>query len=208
MTVENRSDVSIANKALRLIGDRTIGNIDDDNGSAQSVNEFFYSTRNALLEEYDWTFASVRDKASAAVAVPVFGWLYAYAIPVQWLAVRTVCAEPTNHADRRFEIGDYWNIEGRQIVTNFTAPIYIRGTIEVEDAGLFSSLFTELFYHELAVRIGQDRAESVSLSREAALRLGELREAARSMDAAEGSQESIAESGLSWLAARSYQGGY
>ena len=203
MPKEQRSDTSLANKALRLIGDRKITNLTDPNGAARSANEFFYSTRNALLEEYDWSFASQRKKLAASAEVPEFGWDFYYDIPPTWLVVREVSNEPTNTSRKQFKVGDYWQVEGRQIGTNFEAPIYVRGTLEVEDAVAFSSLFSELFYHELAVRMGQDRAETVTLARAALQRLEFLREAAERQDAMESSNDRIAESNLSWLNAQS-----
>ncbi len=200
MTKEVRTDVTIANQALDLVSAKIIVGLDDENASARVIKRFYFSTRNLILERYDWSFASKRDELAASATAPVFGFDFAYTLPVDLLALREVAEDEIDFRDREFLPGDDWRIEGATIVTPFAAPIFIRYTREVESPALFSSLFAALFAHELAIVIGPKLSEATAMTKEARKDLARFRDDAQRLDAQQRSPQTLPDG--TWIRSR------
>ncbi|MEE9395259.1 MAG: hypothetical protein V3W41_22430 [Planctomycetota bacterium] len=200
MTKEVRTDVTIANQALDLVAAKIIAGLDDENASARVVARFYFSTRNLILERYDWSFASKRKELAASATAPVFGFDFAYTLPVDLLALREVAEDEIDFRDREFLPGDDWRIEGTTIVTPFASPIFIRYTREVESPALFSSLFAALFAHELAIVIGPKLSEATAMTKEARKDLARFRDDAQRLDAQQRSPQTLPDG--TWIRSR------
>lgn len=80
------SPVSIANMALQEIGARgTISSLDEDSPNAIKVNIAWNFTFPAVLSERDWKFAKTRVQLAQNANSPAGGYLYAYALPSDFL---------------------------------------------------------------------------------------------------------------------------
>lgn len=82
----NYSPVGIANMALQRIGARgTIASFDEDSPNAIKVNVCWDMVFQEVLSERDWKFAKTRVQLQQNANSPVGGYLYAYALPADFL---------------------------------------------------------------------------------------------------------------------------
>ena len=54
------SQVEICNDALRMLAGRSITSIDDDSAEARVCKALYPLTRDEMLDEFDWRFATTR----------------------------------------------------------------------------------------------------------------------------------------------------
>ena len=120
--------VSICNLALSYIGDSaTVASIDPPEGGpqAQMCATMYPMAVNALLEMYDWTFATFTSPVAQYASEDTRGWKGAFALPADCLRVISVHEqseqkgeEPT---DKTFEIGA--SLRGRVLYTDVATPV-------------------------------------------------------------------------------------
>jgi hypothetical protein len=104
-----------------------------------------------------------RAQLPALSTAPAFGWKLAYQLPSDFL--------------RLVELGQWWvlyqpdvelfEIEGRTILTDESAPLKIRYVANITNAGLFPPVFAEALACRLAAEAAEDLTQSLS-KREAA----------------------------------------
>lgn len=137
--------VSICNLALSYIGDSaTVASIDPPEQTPQSqmCATMYPMAVNALLEMYDWTFATYTAELSQFASEDTRGWKGAYAVPADCLRVVNVHSkaeqkseEPT---DKEFILGG--SLRGRVLYTDADNPVvtYISSSTP---AAVFSNAF-------------------------------------------------------------------
>jgi hypothetical protein len=157
------SSVEIANSALTKLGETRITSLTDNVKGAREINAIFEIRRNRLLRSFNWSFAMKRTQLSALSDAPSWGYALQYQLPADCLRV--------------VQVNDLWNIpglsdfmggpdeepyriEGRTIVTDFTAPLKIRYVRKVTNTEEFDACFTEVFAYDLAV----EACESITQS--------------------------------------------
>ncbi|MEE4249107.1 MAG: hypothetical protein V2I38_00805 [Alcanivoracaceae bacterium] len=147
-TQENRSMVSetyICNKALSRIGGTRITSLDDNGQYAEWCRDNYAVSRDAVLEERMWTFATDR-RASTTADLSEWGNQYKHAIPLDWISVfRVFCDQNGSQAK--------WVREGRFVLAD-VPTVYMWGIKRVVDTGYFSPMFIEV----LAERMAADMA--------------------------------------------------
>lgn len=138
------SKVEIVNLALDACGHGTIADFNDETQptAAGLARRWYDITRDSLLQEYPWKFASVRTTAAATGATPAYGYLNEYALPPDCLCVRSVYGESTQS----------WTVEAGNILTNIDSPIYFKYTKRVTNPIEMHPLFVLL----LAARLARD----------------------------------------------------
>jgi hypothetical protein len=187
------SEVSICNRALRVLGVAPISALSEDSKAGSWAEQSYADARDALLAEYPWNFAIKRAALAASVDAPAWGPTYLYPLPADALRVLAVEGEPEQ------AVAPY-KIEGRAIATDATAPLKIRYIARVTDPAQFGPLFVEA----LAARLAAEGAFTFtgSTSREAQLaeRYRELVANARRYDAQEGTAEGLVAN--EWIEAR------
>jgi hypothetical protein len=107
--------------------------------------------KQAILREHPWSFAVKRGELAADATSPTHTKAYQYELPSDFLCL----IEPdyaTNDSD--------WQIEGKKIVTDDVAPLYIRYIYDVTDANEMDSLFREA----LATRLAMELCEEITQS--------------------------------------------
>ena len=143
------SPSEICSKAMVLLGQNPIPDITNTaNPNAVKCNAVYESEVEALLREYDWTFARGRVALSASAVPPAFGWGYQFQLPSDCAAVRFV-------NDNRFA----WTKEGNMILTDMEAVNLIY-TKYVTETGLFDALFIDC----LSIRIARSLAYSIFMN--------------------------------------------
>ena len=153
------SDVDIGNMALTLLGQQPILQLTDNVKAARSLNRIYAMVRDNELRAHIWNFATTRTKLPALSTIPAFGYNLAYQLPPDCLQVIQVGdAAPGGMlwlGITQSDASDY-KIEGRTIVTNWTAPLSVRYIARVTDPTLFDSCFVNAFACRLAMRLCED----------------------------------------------------
>jgi hypothetical protein len=146
--------VDIANIALSLLGQNEIESLEDSNKSATQMKLHYAIARDATLEAYEWTFAITRFVPNPLEDPPLWGWDYAFPIPVDVLRVLQVDRNTADRAvlrDNKQQRNSIDHVvEGKEILANENS-IYCTGIKRVEQEGTFSNLFVHAFAAKLAV---------------------------------------------------------
>ena len=187
------SEVSICNRALRVLGVQPISALGEDSKAGAWAQQTYADARDALLAEYPWNFAIKREALAASVSEPVWGYAYLYALPADCLRVLAVEGEPESYTDP-------YKIEGRSIATDAAAPLNIRYIARVTDPAQFFPLFVEALAARLAAEGAFHFTGSTAREAQLAERYRELVANARRYDAQEGTAEGLVAS--DWLDAR------
>ena len=178
------SEVSICNRALRIIGMAPISALGEDSKAGSWADASYSDARDGLLAEYPWNFAIKRAALAASATEPEWGPTYLYALPADCLRVLAVEGEPEERVDP-------WKVEGRYIATDGVAPLNIRYIAKVTDPAQWSPLFVDA----LVARLAAEGAFTFtgSTSREEQLRAAyrDVVANARRYDAQEGTAEGL-----------------
>jgi hypothetical protein len=195
-TLGEYSEVAICNMALAELGrGLSITAMDEASTAARACKLHYPYARDAVLRSYDWNFAAARVELAANATVPAFEYAFAYDLPADCLLVRAV-----------FEgEAEKWVVEGRQILTDMSAPIFVKYTRLVTDTAQFDPLFVVALSARLASEIAVKLSESVSRAQS----LWQVYQAklteARRRDAQEGQPENLPHG--DWLTSRN-DGGF
>lgn len=144
------SKVDIINRALQHNGARRVVAA-DDSANSRELNSMYNTVRDAELRKRVWTF-SIR-RTSLAASTDTVNWddedLQYFPFPTGYLRLVEIKDRP-----------DYL-LEAEGIVTDASAPIYIRYVERVEDEARFDAMFIEM----LAISLAQNATESVKSSK-------------------------------------------
>lgn len=147
------SEVEICNRALQKLGAKRIISLSDDSVNARACNVAYVPVRDALLEDHFWRFAIERAELAADAMTPAWGRANSFQLPSDY-----ICLAPSYPEDN-FNSKD-WVIEGLKILTDDTAPIYIRYVKRVTDPNAMTSLFREMLSTELAFELCEELTQS------------------------------------------------
>lgn len=151
--------VAIANEALTAIGENPITGFEDETNAALVCKTHYGPTRDALLEEAEWNFATKMFDPAQTTASPLYEWDYQFQIPADCLRVTDVW--PSNLGVRPFAVYDERSamvrprvphrIMGRLILAN--EDIYASGIFRIEEEGHFTPSFRKCLAYALAADI-------------------------------------------------------
>jgi hypothetical protein len=178
--------VEIANRAITFLGGATITALTDDTKEGRACNRLYEQTRDQCLRDYPWNFAIKRVQIAANTISPVFEYTNAFDWPSDCLRIIEV------------DTTEEWAVEGRQIVSDASAPLDVVYLHQVTDANLFDALFIEAYALRLAADIAYDITASQTVAQNAETKYMAKLQQARLVDA----QESLPASELSWLEVR------
>lgn len=142
------TEVSICNQALGFLGGNRIISLDDGTTEANLCKDLYADLRDAVLEERDWSFATVWKSLPSLATTPTGEFAYAYELPSEVLRVAEV------------EDNTLWRVEDRKIVTD-EAAVKARCIVRVTDPSKFSPGFVQA----LAARLAADLALPITNSR-------------------------------------------
>lgn len=158
--------IDIVNNALIWLGANQITSLEDDSPEAILMKSCYYSTRDATLEEAEWSFAIKRFKPAMSQEKPIGGASNFFPVPSDILRVLR-CDRPDaatwatisdSHSIDRAQQVD-WRIESGMILTN-QESIVCKGIRRVEDEGIYSPLFCHAFSAHLAMLAAYPITES------------------------------------------------
>lgn len=147
------SEVAICNRALQKLGSSRIASLSEDSVAARACLAAYTIIRDAELEAHPWNFAIERAELAADASAPDWGRANAFTLPTDFLRLLP------DYPEDNFLDQDY-QIEGRKILTDADAPLYIRYVARVEDTGLYPALFVEALATKLAFELCETLTQS------------------------------------------------
>lgn len=171
------SQVTICKRALQKIGAGTITSLEDATREARACTRVFDTVRDATLRLHPWNFATRRAALAADVAVPAWGFLYQYPLPIDFLRLLEI------------KDGPLYQFEStgaqRVIVTDAGAPLLIKYTAQITDTAQFDALFVEALACKIAFELAEEITQSTAKKEIAAQDLKSALAAARNTDGQE-----------------------
>lgn len=147
------SEVEICNAALQKLGAQRITALTDNSVNARACSACFDRLRLAELRKNPWSFAITRATLAADATSPAFGRANSFTLPSDFL--RLLSPYPEDNLSSRD-----WLVEGRAIVTDESAPLYIRYMADVSDPNTMDPLFRDA----LAARMAMEMCEEITQS--------------------------------------------
>lgn len=147
------SNADIANRALQKLGAKRITILTEDSRNARAVNAAFETLKEAELREHPWNFAIKRVQLAAETTAPPFGRARYFQLPSDFLRILP--------PDPEYNMNDLdWQIEGRLIATNDSAPLDVRYIYNVTDPNTMDVLFRECFAARIAMELCEELTQS------------------------------------------------
>jgi hypothetical protein len=149
---------TICNLALAKIGDLSIMSLDDPTPEARFSNLFYIPTKNELLRLHNWNWATSHSRLSAISPDPLYDWLYAFALPVDF--GRMLIFNSFSPATPMLP----YQIVGNQIYTDESEAVisYIQN---ITDENRFDPLFVDALVYRLASKLARPLAGSLDIEK-------------------------------------------
>lgn len=155
--------IQIINSALTKLGAKRITALTDNVKEAREMNAIYELRRDACQRAHNWSFAIERTTLPALSDAPSWGYAYAYQLPSDCLRVvqvNDIWVIP-GLADYISGVDDEpFKIEGRKIVSDWSAPLKLKYIKRVTDASQFDALFAEYYACDLAVNVCEALTQS------------------------------------------------
>lgn len=147
------SEVEICNRALQMLGAGHIVDLTDDSPEARACNLAYEPCRDALYRKHYWNFTKACAELAADATAPAWGRATAAQLPADFVRLYRPYPEDNSYASD-------WEIEGRKIYTNDTAPLYLRYISRVTDPNEMDPLFRELLSTVMAEAMCEELTQS------------------------------------------------
>ena len=192
---------SIINGALDLIASNTISSLSDSSSHVgNSMKRNFDVERDSLLREYPWNFAMCRAKLASSSTPPAFRFQYAYELPAGPEPPYCLRVWAVGNEESRLD-SDVWEISRRRLLTDLEAPLAVRYVGRIVNPALWDPLAVKALEARLAWQAAYLASGSAALAEQMARIYQERLEAAKSVDAQEGTPEPF-EDGTTWIDSR------
>lgn len=139
------SDVQVCNIALRNLREQPIASMTENSEPARLCNAFYADALDYYLARHPHNFALRRAILAQKSEAPAYQYAYAYALPTDPYCIR---AYQVWHNGRHWKTG--WVVEGRELLTDLDADIYLRFIARVTDVRQYAPTFVEAFSSHLA----------------------------------------------------------
>lgn len=158
------SVVSICNMALSEVGSTSIVSIDDNSLEAELCRLHYYTARDKVLGDREWTFAVARRELTMSAAAPVYGFPNKFQIPSD--SIRILQCHDSKDINYPLDPNStYWYKEGDEILSD-SEQIWCRYIRRVEDPNLFSAGFETALATYLASKLAIPLQQNRSLKTE------------------------------------------
>lgn len=148
------SVVSVCNSALVHVGAELITSLSDNSDSARACKQFFDDSRDSVLTQANWTFATTQAVLSKLVDTPLFKYEFAYLLPTN-----PYCLKPL-HIESP-EQDTIWKVRGRELHTNRDG-VNLEYIFRNEDVSQWSPLYTVCLELFLGSRLAYPLTESTT----------------------------------------------
>jgi hypothetical protein len=136
----------ICNLALGRIGEKHIMSILDENQNARWCKRFYYHSRDELLRQHKWNFATGYADLSRLATTGTTAWTYTYGLPVDFIRAQEV------NGWSETERFDHWELGTDGIYTD-EESVELRYTKRITDASKFDPLFVSALSLKVAAKI-------------------------------------------------------
>lgn len=164
------SEVEIYNRALQRLGSSRVSSIDQDDKPGRACRAVYEPLRDAALRSHPWSFAIQRAELAADAVAPVGDDAPAYQYTWPTDAVRILFPK-----DESLD----WIIEGRKILTNWSAPLTVRYIAKITDPNTMDPLFREFLSawmaHEMCEEITQSNSKKAGIKDDMLMIVAEAR---------------------------------
>ena len=151
------SNVEICNLAISWLAGSRINSLDDDSNEAKLCKANYDSSRRAVLEEREWTFAVKRVQLSRLAETPLFGYSYKFLVPSDLLY--SIGAYDPAYSDRENPPQTRHSLEQGNINADII-KLDLKYIHDVTNTKLFSPLFDQTVASHLAMNICMPLTES------------------------------------------------
>ena len=147
------SVTQICNRALQKLGAKAITSIDENSNAARACLNCYEDIRDAELMDHRWAFAIKRVQIAADSPEPEWGRANSFTLPVDYLKV--IAPYPENDTFDRD-----WVVENGKILTNESAPLYLRYIAKISDPAQMDALFREALSTKMALEMCETITQS------------------------------------------------
>ena len=133
--------------ALTRLGQSRITALSQTGLAPELCKLYYEPTRNELLSEQEWSFATKRANISLSGDENLSSFTYMYNLPTDLLRVVTLIS-----SEDYSDIADAWELEGIYLLTGIN-PGYIKYIKQVTNPTQLPQLFVEAFYLRLATKM-------------------------------------------------------
>ncbi|MGB1650810.1 MAG: hypothetical protein ACPHEP_07270 [Acidimicrobiales bacterium] len=194
------SKVQIAKLALQHIGDRyDISDITEATPEAEQVNLLFDDTRDALLRQHPWVFATKYTSPAALTGTAPGHWEYMFLYPtdcIRMLGVVNPLGKDQPHV--KFEVAR--NASGKRVILSDIQKPEIFYTARIEDTTDYDPEFVMAFSYVLAARLVMPLIGERSIAADLYQQAQAVLNSAWETDSNEGIEEAIPDA--DWIRAR------
>lgn len=189
------SEIDICNRALARIGvSILINSMNEASNEARMASLFYDATRQALLRDFPWPFATRRVVLANLGAAPT-GWGFRYRYPVDALRIQSLVLpghrSPAAHERVPFSIAS--DAEGKILVTD-AAVAEALYTADVRDASQFDALFADALTWAVAAEMAMPLMQNASIAKAMREQVVQAISTARSAAFEEGQEDQPPES--------------
>lgn len=147
------SKVQIAKLALQHIGDRyDISDINEATPEAEQVNLLFDDTRDALLRQHPWAFATKYTNPAALAGTVPGHWTYMFLYPTDCVRLLGI-VNPLGKDQPKVKFEVARNSSGKRVILCDLEEPEIYYTMRVEDTADYDPEFVMAFSYTLAARL-------------------------------------------------------
>jgi hypothetical protein len=188
------SKTQICNLAVGWLGGKKITSLDDDSHlEARLCRANYDSSRKAVLEEREWTFAVSRVKLTPLSDAPLFGYDYKFLLPPNLLKITGVF-DPRHTNLKNPPVIKYVR-EGNEILSDLN-EVHVKFIIDLVNTNRFSALFDQAVAAHIAYNIAVPLTESAKQQERMFLLYENNLYKAISSDSLQGSNEKLETSQL------------
>jgi hypothetical protein len=144
--------VDICNMALSHLGMQAITTLLEDNPSTRACNKFYDPSLDAVLSEFRWPFATVKQALVGVTDETLeMEWDYIYVYPTQALRIWNVYNESTivDKDQQEFEVV-FQVDENRKVICSNNDSAYAEYSYRVQDTNIYDPLFNLAFSLRMA----------------------------------------------------------
>ncbi len=153
--------VEIGNLALGEVAEQTINTLDDATTPARAVKRYIAHSIREALAEAKWKCAREAAVLTQDATAPLFGWDYAYQLPVDFLRMVSF-----NDTDPDNVVAELFEVRGRRVLTDESAAyiVYVADlTLATGDVNVMPPLLVKAVYLNLAAKLAWAMQQNRSL---------------------------------------------
>lgn len=128
--------LEVCNRAAQKLGAKRITSLDEDSKVARALSVVSEPVKLALLRDHVWSCAVKRVALAADGTAPEWGRANSFTLPSDF--VRLAEDYPEDNLNTKD-----WVIEGNKILTNDSAPLYVRYVYDITDISQMDPLLRE-----------------------------------------------------------------